>query len=209
MKKEDRVQLNKEMIKKTAQTLFRERGFAATTMDDIARQGDYSKSTLYVYFKSKDEIFYSIVLDYMILLNEELKRCVDFDSRFISNYHAICNTLVSFEEKYPLYFEALLGEIAVTDVEKEKLPVLQEIYNAGEEINDLLEQIIKSSCAKKEIRCEVSVEQTVFTLWASIGGIISMSRKKEEYLKEKMNLNRTTYLNEAFTFLYRTISREE
>ena len=54
--KEALQQFHKDMISCAADRLFQCNGFDKTTMDDIAREADYSKATLYVYFKSKDQI---------------------------------------------------------------------------------------------------------------------------------------------------------
>src|SRR5512138_467816 len=41
--------------------VFLERGFDAASMGEIAREARVSKGTLYVYFKSKEELFEAIV----------------------------------------------------------------------------------------------------------------------------------------------------
>ncbi|MBA2737011.1 MAG: TetR/AcrR family transcriptional regulator [Pyrinomonadaceae bacterium] len=48
-------------ILKAALECFSERGFAATKLDDIAARADVTKGTLYLYFKSKEDIFESVV----------------------------------------------------------------------------------------------------------------------------------------------------
>jgi AcrR family transcriptional regulator len=45
---------------------FFERGFTAARMDDIAALADVSKGTLYLYFKSKEDLFQSLVDDVAI-----------------------------------------------------------------------------------------------------------------------------------------------
>ena len=45
-----------------ARDLFLAGGIAATTMDDIARACDLAKGTLYLYFTSKDEIAFALLL---------------------------------------------------------------------------------------------------------------------------------------------------
>ena len=46
-------QFNRDNILTAARELFETKGVQDTTMDDIALQADYSKSTIYVYFRSK------------------------------------------------------------------------------------------------------------------------------------------------------------
>ena len=48
---------NKEEIVKAAQHVFARYGFRKTTMEEIASEAHRAKSSLYYYFKSKDEVF--------------------------------------------------------------------------------------------------------------------------------------------------------
>ncbi len=55
-------ELIREEVISTAQRLFQKYGFAKTTMEDIAKAMGRGKSTLYYYYKSKDEIFEAVIL---------------------------------------------------------------------------------------------------------------------------------------------------
>ena len=46
---------HRDSIMDAAGELFGKKGIDGTTMDDIAKLADYSKSTIYVYFKSKED----------------------------------------------------------------------------------------------------------------------------------------------------------
>jgi len=50
----------KETITQAAIKNFVKNGYANTKMDDIAKTADVSKGTLYLYFPSKEDLFYSI-----------------------------------------------------------------------------------------------------------------------------------------------------
>lgn len=49
-------ELAKKKIIKAAYTLFEQKGFHSTSMDDIAREIGVSKASIYSYFKSKEDI---------------------------------------------------------------------------------------------------------------------------------------------------------
>src|SRR5436189_4267915 len=53
----------REEILNGARELFQRFGFKKTTMEDIARQIGKSKSALYYYYKTKEEIFEAVVLN--------------------------------------------------------------------------------------------------------------------------------------------------
>ena len=76
-KKESLTRFNRENIIQSARALFESRGIEKTTVDDIAKEADCSKSTLYVYFKSKEEILQTILLEQMEQLLSLLKEKPD------------------------------------------------------------------------------------------------------------------------------------
>ena len=55
-KKQKLIEYNKNNIVEAARILFQKNGIVQTTVDDIAREADCSKATIYVYFKNKDDI---------------------------------------------------------------------------------------------------------------------------------------------------------
>src|SRR5215510_5181709 len=50
-----------EAILEAAGQLFREHGYGAVSMDQIAREAGVSKATVYAHFESKDRLFASMV----------------------------------------------------------------------------------------------------------------------------------------------------
>ncbi len=61
----ERKQREKEsrsrQIQEIAAELFYKKGYAETSLDEIARRAEISKATIYLYFKSKDDLYYQIV----------------------------------------------------------------------------------------------------------------------------------------------------
>ena len=50
-------ELRKEQILSSALSVFQKNGIEKATMDEIAKEADFGKATLYYYFSSKEEIF--------------------------------------------------------------------------------------------------------------------------------------------------------
>ena len=60
-RKERERELRKDDIIKTGEKLFIEKGFSSTTMDEIAGACELAKGTLYIHFKSKEELLSAIM----------------------------------------------------------------------------------------------------------------------------------------------------
>ena len=67
MQTEDRKardrRLREEDFMKAAATLFAEKGYEQTSMEDIAKAADYATGTIYRYFESKEKLYYQILLE--------------------------------------------------------------------------------------------------------------------------------------------------
>ena len=65
-------ELKRQAVLHTAAQLFNERGFHATSLDDIAERLHVTKPTLYYYVKSKDEILLECVRAALGMMQEEI-----------------------------------------------------------------------------------------------------------------------------------------
>lgn len=70
-------ELVKEEILSEAQKLFQKYGLKKTTMDDIALASGKAKSTLYHYFKNKEEVIEEVFWMEIINLRKDVKRKVE------------------------------------------------------------------------------------------------------------------------------------
>jgi AcrR family transcriptional regulator len=62
------------LIAQTARSLFQERGFDAVTVADIARAADVSRKTVFNYFPTKEDLFYSGLELFEARLLEEIRQ---------------------------------------------------------------------------------------------------------------------------------------
>jgi AcrR family transcriptional regulator len=60
-----------------AMTLFVERGFAATRLEDVAAQAGVSKGTLYLYFTNKEELFKAVVRENVVPVIGEAEEIIN------------------------------------------------------------------------------------------------------------------------------------
>ena len=85
----------KERIIQSAIECFSKYGLDRTRMDDVAQKADLSKGTLYLYFKSKEDLFYVICENNLRVLKEQLSHIfattkedlVSNAEQFYENFH--------------------------------------------------------------------------------------------------------------------------
>ena len=72
-RKEDRPQ----EITEAAFQAFAEKGYAATRVDDVAKRAGVSKGLLYLYFKTKEELFKAVIRSFVVPKIDGLTTIVD------------------------------------------------------------------------------------------------------------------------------------
>lgn len=85
----------KERIIQSAVQCFSKYGLDRTRMDDVAQKANLSKGTLYLYFKSKEDLFYVICENNLRVLKEQLSHIfattkedlVSNAEQFYENFH--------------------------------------------------------------------------------------------------------------------------
>jgi AcrR family transcriptional regulator len=83
------------LILDAALSLFRQYGYRRTSMEDIAQAANVAKGTLYIYFKSKDELFEALARRLAAQIDADIEAAMARD--------------ISFEEKVLAVLDAKLG----------------------------------------------------------------------------------------------------
>ena len=181
----------------SAEELFEAKGYESTSIDDIAYRTGISKSTLYVYFKSKQLIWDHIVCKYMEQLLEVAKEAAEGKGSFEKRYYKLCFDIADKFEAHPMFYKATLGSISM-DMDQE---IYKRIYDVGEQTNEEIASFIRSGIEEGKVRKDIDIYPAVIMMWSSISGIISMAIDKEEYLKMRFNTSKKEYLKKAFKML--------
>ena len=150
-KKEPRS-VHRENIATAASCLFMKNGISATTMNDIAAEAGYSKATLYVYFKNKEEIIGFLVLSSMKKLCSCITNALQNENSTRKCYDTICNGLIKYEKEFPYYFRIVLEKIKIDFESTEYLPEEKETYEVGESIREMMINFLKSGIEKGDLK---------------------------------------------------------
>lgn len=158
----------KSQIIKAAVKRFSKHGLGKTTLDEIARDLRIGKATIYHYFKSKDELFYSSIEWESGQLIEEIKLIFEHEDmplRDRINSYFNCKEII--DQKYKLLYELFLLLMKEGTFEKEK-ELLKSMLRKEEII---LEMALNTQNRKKEIKSLPSLPRMfVLTSWGWLFG---------------------------------------
>ena len=138
---------NRESILKIAREIFSKYGYKKTTLDDIANAVRKGKSSLYYYFKSKEDLFHAVIMKEVEILGYELEIVINRNTdpvdklrdyiltkiktfRGLANfYHAIENdvTAIGFIEEIKQRYEQdeirMIKRILIEGVRKNEFEI--------------------------------------------------------------------------------------
>lgn len=205
-RKKEAQSVHRKNISSAAEQLFMEKGIENTSMSDIAEAAGYSKATLYVYFKNKEELVGILVLESMRKLYDYIKTAIQLECETKSCYREICLSLVKYRDEFPFYFHMVLEKINVDFESDHFLPEEKETFQIGEQINDLLADFLKRGIACGDIRSDIEIVPTIFSFWGMLAGLIRLAESKEEYIVQRMEKTKLDFLLYGFDMLYDSIA---
>lgn len=94
-------------ILEAAQRLFFSRTFEEVSMDEIAKEVELNKATLYLYFKNKEDLYATIVLQGIEILKAKYKHCMDTDAPGIVKVALMGQAYFQFSQEYPEYLRMI------------------------------------------------------------------------------------------------------
>ncbi len=192
--------IRQEDIINAAEKVFFAKGYHNATMDDVAKEAEYSKRTIYAYFNSKEQVYDAIIARAYQILNRQYEQALNTDIPANGLEKAILmgQVYIDFLSQYPKYFEAMVYyENRDDDLSSQDQFKLAN-YREGNVIADKLIACIKEGIADGSICNELDPVSTAFTLYANIIGIGNIIQKKEKYILHTYNKHSAELIETMF-----------
>ena len=136
----------KRKIFETSMKLFAEKGYEATSIEEITATVGVAKGTLYYHFSSKEEIFNFLIEEGMKLLQNS----IDIKTSKLSNYIDKLKAIVLIQIKIVVKYEDLITILLSQFYGKEARN--QKCQNHVYEYISKIEQIVKEGIDQNEIK---------------------------------------------------------
>lgn len=157
IQKDDLIQ---QQILQAAQQLFQKHGYQKVTMDDVAKAIGKGRSSLYYYYKNKDEVFDAVMDAEISDIIAEITRMVEQAATTEDKLRAFGITKAKIARKRKTFFEAL---------------------ESGMTSDEISQYAHKKLNIKKKIRKEEALLLTpVFTQGAKKGAYAALDPRERE-----------------------------
>lgn len=101
----------RERILDAAERIFAQRGFFAARVSEIAKEAGVADGTIYLYFKSKDDLLISLFESRMDRFNALLASMIPADARPLDKLQALIKTYLTLVHAQPHVAEVLTIEL--------------------------------------------------------------------------------------------------
>ena len=179
-KRNRKKEIRKELIIDSAEDVIRRDGFEQATMDEIARQAELAKGTLYLYFKNKTEIYLAVHIRGSLLLNERLREKFLENKNGIEILDGLGNTYLQFIKEFPVYFMAATHyENLLSKSDPASLPLAAECERLAKEAMTYIVRALQIGIQDGTIRRTFDPYQLGLIIWSASRGVIHAARQKE------------------------------
>lgn len=173
-----------EYILDSAERLVFERGFDNVKIDDIAAESGYAKRSVYLYFKDRGSIYFSLVLRGQKLLLSYLSKAAEKISSGGNLIDSYCRAFYDYSLANPAYFELVMNyesrtNMSLRDVDGSDEPEAQ-CAALSSQYGALILQSLESDMEKKGIKSDLTPPQLLLLLWSQIFGFMQVLLTRKE-----------------------------
>ncbi len=186
--KTDKNISRKDVIVSKAATLFREKGYKAASMRDLAEAVGVEAASLYNHIKSKSELLHELVFS---VANKFVLKLDDIESESISSLDKMEKILRFHISEMINHYE----EVYVSDREWKHLsdPYLSNYQNQRRVYRKRLAAIIEEGIRNKEIKA-IDAPTVVLIFLHAVSGIESWHRSTKKITAEELEQNMVAIL---------------
>jgi AcrR family transcriptional regulator len=168
----EKAQRRREILDAARREFF-ERGFHAPTVDDVAARAEVSKGTIYLYFKSKEEILAHLLLEGLELLLTEMEAVYDSDAPppAETGLRALAHAYLDFCQNNPNYFRLIMAFDRGRFEESISRDLYKEVLNRSLRGLALVKQTIEMGAASGDFYVE-DPWQAAGLVWAALNGVL-------------------------------------
>lgn len=204
-KKEAVAALHRARIMTAAEKLFSEKGYEQTTIEDISKESEYSRRTIYAYYESKDDILHCIIEKGLQALKTDIENAANDNAGFTDAYRAVCRAMRKYRREYPHSLGRLNRSGDEEIGQAVKSAAVKNILRLGTEIKETLEALIIRGQENGEVRKDIIPTLTVYVLWSSIDSLLALAGTKGKFICAQNGMTEEKFLDYGFRQIVNSI----
>ena len=208
-RKEREKEHRSEEIINAAQEIFFKKGLPAATMDDIAAAAELSKGTLYLYYKSKEDLYLAVAMRGATILRTMFEKAVSSQeptTQLIKNLGiAYFEYFKQHRDYFRMYYYFENPQLHRQVSEDIKQVCMDNDHKTWTLVIDLIQRGIREGLLKSDLD---PVESAVI-LWSSMHFLMRQMDREDDYWKEGMRVDLESAMWKSQQFLLEGMMTEK
>lgn len=199
-RKEKQKQEIRSLILEESMKLFTEEGFSKVSVRKIAERIQYSPTTLYLYFKDKNEIlFYCCESGFKKMLEQNIALALISDP--IERLHQMGVNYLNFGLENPEFYDLMF----IQEAPMSALIDMGAGWSSGDQALEALKMIVQDAM-DKGLLVPAKVETVAMAVWSMVHGLVSLAiRQRLDKLVPAEDVEKT--MHESLDWLLKTMKK--
>jgi AcrR family transcriptional regulator len=188
-RKEREKEHRREEILDAAQEVFFRKGLLPATMDDIAEEAELSKATLYLYYKSKEDLYLGVAMRGLDILEGMFNRAIDKALSPVPTLLSFIDALEEFFETRRNYFRLFTFFQTPQFHTEVSLEMRESCIAANHRIWKLIISVLRRGIEDGVIRKDIDPIDLAIISWSSTTALMFRIDTELERWKERMGVD--------------------
>ncbi len=199
-KEREREQRREEIIT-AAQKIFFEKGLPSATMDDIAEAAELSKGTLYLYSKSKEDLYLAVAMRGSDILYQMFVEVASPAKPTLARIAGLGDAYFEFFKRHRDYFR-MYQYFENAQFHKQVSPeMLQTCTSHDGRIWDLVVGLFQQAIKEGLFDTNLDPVQAAIIMWANGNAIMRQMDRDDDYWKAHMKIDLEATLEKAYELI--------
>ena len=170
-KKEVLLEFRTAEILEAARKTFAEKGFHEATVDDIAIAAGVAKGTIYLYYRSKREIYFEALKFGIASLNQAIVKKVEAASGAEQKIRTLIASKITYCDEHRDFFNIYYSELGKIPIHPAAMDEEFKVFYLQQA--NLIESILKRGMREKVV-CNLQAGRTAFAISDIIRGVVTL-----------------------------------
>lgn len=199
----EREQRAQDIVDAAEKVIFA-KSYEKATMDEIAEEAELSKGTLYLYYKTKEELYQAIALRGNAILRDMAQRAIRADMNGLEKIIAMTRAYFRFYEQQRHYFDAL-HFMDTSEMTPEAIQERHQAFERSENALRLLSELVAHGVEDGSIRAGIDPVRQALLIWGQALGVIQIMISKGHMIDEVFNVSRDTLIDSFYISLRQSL----
>jgi AcrR family transcriptional regulator len=207
-RKERERQTRENEIIEAAKEVFCSRGYYDASMDEISQKAQFTKRTIYQYFKNKDDLFFAVMVRVYNQLLEYLKKGWSNDHSGFVKLNDCCLEYDRFYRDFPNALK-LLNDVGYVAKKAEQSQAFHDFMKTNDLLFCNISELIEEGKQDGSIKQGVPSIKTAYSLVYMITGFFNQLSATGQTFTAHFNINSEDFIVSSLELLLNSIRNTE